>query len=567
MFSGYLEHSTLCDLVEAAHAVSLRGYRETLFMGLPPSYINTFADAPSITAQTMQDLHKLNTTKVLLDGTIPLVAWLRNLTLAFNFSPEVQVFKDALEQVHAKIETLSELKEGDASDSPRFEEVIEKRTTVLITAKEGEAPACDSSESVQASYVPKGHYMAIRSEGLLGLTNVQLERIEKDSILYTLEGDGELLSRLKTLHEQKSWEEIFGFPLERVDGWVSVEAKFESQDEDPTPETYDPDEGDVGLVEDSKLDPIIIYERYAGIETIELPEDCSALPEPTQKELKVLLRDIEQIDWFSGKGDPHTAKLLLKEYLKRLEPFTYEPKEQSIQILQTSWRDFNQHLVSHYELKSFVEDSLHEEFGGSNNFDTDKAYEIGRRSWKLSSAYSEDGKAVSFYAAMDAAVSAAMNAAEIAAGYAALDAAGYAAGHSALDAARNAARNSTLDVARTSALSVALDAALDATLDAAGYAALDAARSASLGAARNVGRNMARNAARNIARIAAGIASRNAANSALWLTVQEKIPQLNPFLPMLYMYMTGVLPIELTNRGWLFFFPTDNEKANKVSSI
>lgn len=86
------------ELVQQLHAVAIHVAldRDALLAGILPDFVASLAHRNSPAAQLLSDLHELNRTETLVDGTLPLHLWLENAVRLASPYRECQVFERAL---------------------------------------------------------------------------------------------------------------------------------------------------------------------------------------------------------------------------------------------------------------------------------------------------------------------------------------------------------------------------------------------------------------------------------------------------------------------------------------
>lgn len=100
----YLPDTDIQDLYSAAIATHLTTQQDALLSGLSPAYVAGLPTPARLDARLLQTLHELNRTPELMDGTVPLVAWLRNAKMLTDVLAEGRVFATALLKVQELVE-------------------------------------------------------------------------------------------------------------------------------------------------------------------------------------------------------------------------------------------------------------------------------------------------------------------------------------------------------------------------------------------------------------------------------------------------------------------------------
>jgi Effector-associated domain 5/Effector-associated domain 1 len=95
----HLPHEDITALHDAAMDTGLTASRTSLLGGLDASFKAGLPTHPSPAAQLLSDLHALNDTEALADGTVPLRTWLTNARALTSSRRESAVFQYALDQI------------------------------------------------------------------------------------------------------------------------------------------------------------------------------------------------------------------------------------------------------------------------------------------------------------------------------------------------------------------------------------------------------------------------------------------------------------------------------------
>jgi endonuclease G len=100
MTFAYLNEETLRDVQRAATAAGFAsdGQLDALSAGISPAFIATYTVGGNGNAKLITLTTKMNTTRVLLSGEVPLTKWLNNAILLAGGVAEEAVFRRALEQ-------------------------------------------------------------------------------------------------------------------------------------------------------------------------------------------------------------------------------------------------------------------------------------------------------------------------------------------------------------------------------------------------------------------------------------------------------------------------------------
>lgn len=99
MFEGHLSHEMILKLQQVAIALGLAGQRNALLAGVAGGFVAGLRVAAAPAAQLMMDLGQMNTTERLVDGSVPLVTWLRNAHMLTSYAPASSVFQEALDRI------------------------------------------------------------------------------------------------------------------------------------------------------------------------------------------------------------------------------------------------------------------------------------------------------------------------------------------------------------------------------------------------------------------------------------------------------------------------------------
>jgi endonuclease G len=104
MTFAYLDDETLRDVQQAAIAAGFAsdGQLAALSAGISPAFIGTYTVGGTGNARLITLTSKMNTTRMLLSGEVPLTKWLNNAILLAGGVPEEAVFRRALE--HASVD-------------------------------------------------------------------------------------------------------------------------------------------------------------------------------------------------------------------------------------------------------------------------------------------------------------------------------------------------------------------------------------------------------------------------------------------------------------------------------
>jgi tetratricopeptide (TPR) repeat protein len=93
-----LEHSDLLKLRQAAISARIATSRTALLAGLPEEFIASLPLAAAPGEQILADLDAISAIRALLDGSVPLVVWLKNAIALCGMRPESAIFKQVLDQ-------------------------------------------------------------------------------------------------------------------------------------------------------------------------------------------------------------------------------------------------------------------------------------------------------------------------------------------------------------------------------------------------------------------------------------------------------------------------------------
>ena len=104
-FAGHLTYDEIQEVYQAALAAGLDapGIRDVLLQGINPGYRALIQAQPNPQVQILSDLNKLNSVDRLVDGTVPLVVWLRNASTLTAAVVEGKVIRKALDEVGKKV--------------------------------------------------------------------------------------------------------------------------------------------------------------------------------------------------------------------------------------------------------------------------------------------------------------------------------------------------------------------------------------------------------------------------------------------------------------------------------
>lgn len=95
---GLLSHDDILKLHAAVVTARLVGSRSVLLAGIDPHFVARLPQATSPSDQVLQDLHSMNATPTLPDGSVPLAIWLANAIALSGAQNEAEIFKTALER-------------------------------------------------------------------------------------------------------------------------------------------------------------------------------------------------------------------------------------------------------------------------------------------------------------------------------------------------------------------------------------------------------------------------------------------------------------------------------------
>jgi endonuclease G len=119
MTFAYLDEETLRGVQLAAITVGFAsdGQLAALSAGISPAFIGTYAVGGTPNARLITLTTKMNTTRALLSGEVPLTKWLNNAILLAGGVPEEAVFRKALE--HASVDGAgSPVKQAPGATAP-----------------------------------------------------------------------------------------------------------------------------------------------------------------------------------------------------------------------------------------------------------------------------------------------------------------------------------------------------------------------------------------------------------------------------------------------------------------
>lgn len=108
MTFAYLDDDTLHDVQRTAIALGFANDSQLagLAAGISPAFVGAYTQGGTANAKLLTLTAKMNTTRVLVSGEVPLTKWLNNAILMAAGVPEETVFRKALEQVSADGEAL-----------------------------------------------------------------------------------------------------------------------------------------------------------------------------------------------------------------------------------------------------------------------------------------------------------------------------------------------------------------------------------------------------------------------------------------------------------------------------
>ena len=120
MAFAHLGEETLNKVRQAAIALGFNseGNLDALAAGMNPAFRGSVS-GPSPNAKLLMMTQKMNTTRVLLSGEIPLRIWLSNAIMLAAGSPEELVFRDALAEMSVDAPPPDAPKKRDVDEAPR----------------------------------------------------------------------------------------------------------------------------------------------------------------------------------------------------------------------------------------------------------------------------------------------------------------------------------------------------------------------------------------------------------------------------------------------------------------
>jgi hypothetical protein len=97
----YLDDPTLLEVQHTAIQLGLASELDALTAGISPAFVATYTQGGNANARLLTLTNRMNTTRVLVSGEVPLAKWLNNAIILAAGVPEETVFRQALEKVSA----------------------------------------------------------------------------------------------------------------------------------------------------------------------------------------------------------------------------------------------------------------------------------------------------------------------------------------------------------------------------------------------------------------------------------------------------------------------------------
>lgn len=125
MIFKYLTDDQLYEVQQAAVDSGLAAERTALLAPIDPAYVGGIPQAGATLAQLTIDLNRLNSTRRLTDGSIPLQAWLRQAAMLRPNQEAQTVFRK-----HGDI--VRQMASGEPQDSPKLTEVPSSNEKIIV---------------------------------------------------------------------------------------------------------------------------------------------------------------------------------------------------------------------------------------------------------------------------------------------------------------------------------------------------------------------------------------------------------------------------------------------------
>lgn len=185
------------DLLYAAIQAGLD--RKALLGGMPPGFTASLPLADTPAAQILGDLHVLNRTDALTDGSVPLVTWLRNATTLTTFRPEGAVFMRALQMLTRSASPGGDRPHAPTQESwgPAVQPAADDKSTspvrIFISASDEDRPFVAQLER-HLTPLRRARQLTIWHRGLIRAGSVRVDEIasalaEADAVLVILSAD------------------------------------------------------------------------------------------------------------------------------------------------------------------------------------------------------------------------------------------------------------------------------------------------------------------------------------------------------------------------------------------
>jgi len=115
---GILDHDEILKLHRAVISAQIVASRSTLLVGIDDHVVAGLPYAANPSDQILEDLHAMNETGALADGSVPLATWLQNAVARAGAKKEGAVFQNALDRARSEAIMLAGAAKTEARASP-----------------------------------------------------------------------------------------------------------------------------------------------------------------------------------------------------------------------------------------------------------------------------------------------------------------------------------------------------------------------------------------------------------------------------------------------------------------
>jgi endonuclease G len=152
----YLTDDEVYEIQQAAIGANLAGERLALFAPMDPAFVGNIANVAAAIPQLSVDLHNLNRTRRLTDGTVPLLVWLRQAAALRPLEEAQKVFRKYADVVWRKTSGEPQNSETLGHVPDTNEKIILQDDMLPLGFLRGAVAACSSVVKIEVPRYLRG---------------------------------------------------------------------------------------------------------------------------------------------------------------------------------------------------------------------------------------------------------------------------------------------------------------------------------------------------------------------------------------------------------------------------